>query len=200
MQHPATSLVFAFCLAYSGFGEAAYVIKLGNGNEFITGRYWQEGQQLLFDIYGGVFGVDRAFVSKIEKSGQTTIREANWQTDATSTLTTKNAQIRTSSDATRDLKSDNNKPVAVQETKTPSLSKEVRVKDERVLEDFSLLQKRFAQLNDLPLSDVDALQSDIDSFKSKLEQSDLAAAHQDEINAAGTLLRAIDGYLKVANR
>jgi hypothetical protein len=33
-----------------------------------------------------------------------------------------------------------------------------------------------------------------------LEKSDLAAAHEDEINAAGTLLRAIEGYLKVANR
>jgi hypothetical protein len=48
--------------------ESAYVIKLRNGNEYITARYWQEGAQLLFDTYGGVFGVDRGFVLKIEKS------------------------------------------------------------------------------------------------------------------------------------
>jgi hypothetical protein len=48
--------------------NAAYVIKLKNGNEYVTGRYWREGAQVLFDTYGGVFGVDRSFVLKIEKT------------------------------------------------------------------------------------------------------------------------------------
>jgi hypothetical protein len=57
--------------AYSGWpsvADAAYVIRLKNGNEFITGRYWQAGQQLFFDSYDGVFGIDRGFVLKIEKT------------------------------------------------------------------------------------------------------------------------------------
>jgi hypothetical protein len=64
------SLVFAFCLIYSATAEAAYVIKLKNGNEFVTGRYWQQGQQIMFDTYGGVFGVERTFISKIEESSK----------------------------------------------------------------------------------------------------------------------------------
>lgn len=64
------SLVFAFWLIYSGTAEAAYVIKLKNGNEFVTDRYWQEGQQIMFDAYGGVFGVERAYISKIEESNK----------------------------------------------------------------------------------------------------------------------------------
>ncbi len=76
MRKSAASLVFAFCLAYSGAGEAAYVIKLGNGNEFVTGRYWQEGTQVMFDVYGGVFGIDRAFVTKIEESNKALKLEA----------------------------------------------------------------------------------------------------------------------------
>ena len=48
--------------------DSAYVIKLKNGNEYITDRYWNYGAQVLFDTYGGVFGVDRSFVLKIEKS------------------------------------------------------------------------------------------------------------------------------------
>src|SRR5262245_45680873 len=62
-------IVLVFSLRLVLIVHAAYLIKLKNGNEFVTGRYWQEGRQLLFDIYGGVFGVDRAFVSKIEESG-----------------------------------------------------------------------------------------------------------------------------------
>jgi hypothetical protein len=70
MKKLGASLVFAVCLAYCGLTEAAYVIKLKNGNEFVTGRYWQEGQQVMFDTYGGVFGVERASISKIEKSNK----------------------------------------------------------------------------------------------------------------------------------
>lgn len=49
-------------------GNAAYLIKLKNGKEFVTSRYWQEGSQIMFDTYGGVFGVDRTFVARIEQS------------------------------------------------------------------------------------------------------------------------------------
>src|SRR5206468_11413726 len=70
MYKSGASLVFAFCLAYSSAGEAAYVIKLGNGNEFVTGRYWHERTQVMFDVYGGVFGVDRSFVTTIEESNK----------------------------------------------------------------------------------------------------------------------------------
>ena len=48
--------------------HAAYVIKLKNGNEYVTERYWQNGAQILFDTDGGVFGVDKRLVAKIEKS------------------------------------------------------------------------------------------------------------------------------------
>src|SRR5258705_11484653 len=76
MQQSAVSLVFAFCLAYSAAVEAAYVINLQNGNEFMTGRYWHEGTQVMFDVYGGVFGIDRAFVTKIEESNKALKLEA----------------------------------------------------------------------------------------------------------------------------
>jgi hypothetical protein len=48
--------------------EAAYIIRLKNGNEYVTERYWQKGTQILFDTYGGVFGVEKRFISKIEKT------------------------------------------------------------------------------------------------------------------------------------
>jgi len=33
--------------------SAAYVIKLKNGNEYITNRYWQDDKQVLFETYDG---------------------------------------------------------------------------------------------------------------------------------------------------
>lgn len=56
--------------------DAAYVIKLNNGNEYVTTRYWQEGRQVLFDAYGGVFGIEKSFILKIEKSDKILRRPA----------------------------------------------------------------------------------------------------------------------------
>jgi hypothetical protein len=69
MRKIAVGGLIALMLA-SGVGavHSAYIIKLRNGNEYITERYWYYGAQVLFDTYGGVFGIDRGFVLKIEKS------------------------------------------------------------------------------------------------------------------------------------
>jgi hypothetical protein len=48
--------------------DAAFVIQLKNGNEFVTSRHWEEGTQVMFDVYGGVLGIDRKFVLKIARS------------------------------------------------------------------------------------------------------------------------------------
>ena len=53
-----------------GDTDAAYLIQLKNGNDYVTSRYWREGSQVLFDTYGGVFGVDKNFVAQIIKTDQ----------------------------------------------------------------------------------------------------------------------------------
>lgn len=63
-------LWFSLLFVFPTLGKAAYIIKLKNGNEFITGRYWHEGRQVMFDTYGGVFGIDRSFVITIEESNK----------------------------------------------------------------------------------------------------------------------------------
>ena len=68
MRISVTCLAVTLCVNTVGVANAAYVIKLKNGNEYVTNRYWQEGAQVLFDAEGGVFGIDKAFVNKIEKT------------------------------------------------------------------------------------------------------------------------------------
>lgn len=68
MRNLRTGLIVGMTLSTLNVAEAAYVIKLKNGNEYVTGRFWQEGSQILFEAEGGVFGVDKEFVGKIEKT------------------------------------------------------------------------------------------------------------------------------------
>ena len=58
------------CGASIGTVDGAYVIKLKNGNEYVTTRYWREGKQVLFETYDGVFGIENSFVATIEKTEQ----------------------------------------------------------------------------------------------------------------------------------
>lgn len=47
---------------------ASYVIKLKNGKEFVTSRYWEEGKRIMFYTSGGTLGFEKDFISKIEES------------------------------------------------------------------------------------------------------------------------------------
>ena len=68
MKKTAIGFLMMACMGFIRNANAAYVIKLKNGNEYVTNRYWQAGGQILFDTYGGSLGIDRSFVGKIEQS------------------------------------------------------------------------------------------------------------------------------------
>ena len=49
-------------------GDASYRIRLKSGGEFTTHRYWSEGNQIRFYIYGGIAGIHKDSITKIEKT------------------------------------------------------------------------------------------------------------------------------------
>jgi hypothetical protein len=179
--------------------SAAYVIKLKNGNEYVTTRYWNEGSQVRFDTYGGVFGVDKSFVVKIERSDRvvplpvsatSAPKKASDTTLSSAPLTEKGAANPKPGEA--DIKA----PRPAQ----PATAKEPLKKDENVLKEYAELQTRFGQLNDLPTHEIYALDADIASFRQKVASSNLAEAHRDELDAMRTLQGAIVSYLKASQR
>jgi hypothetical protein len=191
----AAGLAFVVNFALPPQASATYLIALKNGKEFVTARYWQEGKQVMFDTYGGVFGVDKDLIIKISASDRALAREPTSPYSSSE----KREPAVGSAPAAR-LEAGEKDSAAKREKPTETVSKPSEQKDEIVLKEFGLLQQRFSQLNDLPANDVYALSSDIDSFRQKLQASNLAETHKDEINAAGTLLRAIEGYLKASGR
>ena len=62
-----SGVVFTIATAI-GNADAGYLIQLRNGNDYVTARYWREGNQVLFDTYGGVFGIDKSFIAQITKT------------------------------------------------------------------------------------------------------------------------------------
>jgi hypothetical protein len=189
--------VIVSCAAWFGVVDATYVIKLKNGNEYLTTRYWHDGSQVLFDTYGGIFGIDKAFVSKIEQSNralplsiQTSMQEKPTAAQQQPSGSSAQPESKNQGDGT-DLK-----PTKAAPAPAP---KEPLKKDEEVMKEYNELQKRFGQLNDLPTHEVHSLDADIDSLRKRVLSSELAEAHKEEMDALATLQRAINGYLKVAN-
>jgi FtsZ-interacting cell division protein YlmF len=170
MQQSAASIVFALCLACSGVGEAVYVIKLGNGNEFITGRYWHKGTQVMFDVYGGVFGIDRAFVTKIEESDKALKLEAAVYEDA---------KDRPQTEQAKEAK-ETKKP-----TTPPEAKAEAERKDDPITQEFNRLQETSRGIGGMLTSEIRDLLRDITAFKNKISRdSKLFIKYASEFNDA----------------
>jgi len=104
-------LIFVMVGGGLGVLDAAYVIKLKNGNEYVTTRYWHAGGQVLFDTYGGVFGIEKAFIAKIEitdKAGRLVITAAHNPSDKSEAISKESGN-----DVTKEApaKKDENDPV-----------------------------------------------------------------------------------------
>lgn len=59
-------LSFSFILAPAA-SNAAYLLLLKNGGRLVTPHYWVEGRQLCFYFAGGIVGVDRGEINRVER-------------------------------------------------------------------------------------------------------------------------------------
>jgi hypothetical protein len=170
-------LVAGLILAFASVVNAAYLIKLKNGNEFVTGRCWEEGQQLMFDIFGGVFGVDRAFVSKIEKSGPIRL------TEAAQTVPEQNPQAHFTDNKDTKLISVDAKPRAKRD-------------DDPIMKDLYALRERFKGLDGMLTPELQQFSRDLSDFKRRIQLSGKSNDYLGEFGEAHEMGDALEEALK----
>jgi len=56
------SIAAAVFVIYPSICFASYVIHLKDGREFSVDQYWEEGDQIKFKGYGGIIGIEKAFL------------------------------------------------------------------------------------------------------------------------------------------
>jgi hypothetical protein len=173
-------LILVFSLLFASVADAAYLIKLKNGNEFVTGRYWQEGQQLLFDIYGGVFGLERAFVSRIEKSGQP-IRP----TEAPQEVPERKAQA------------DLTDKKGTQPSTAVDAKPEVKRDDDPIMKDLYALKEKFKGLEGMLTPELQQFSRDLSHFKRKIQLSGKSNDYLREFGEAHEMGDALEEALKL---
>ncbi len=169
-------LVFAACVNLLGVVDAAYVIKLKNGNEYVTTRYWQEGGQVLFDTYDGVFGIEKAFVTKIEKTDQV---------------------IRLATIADRDpgekFQADKSQKDKESEEAKPATELKKREPDDPIVGEFNRLKEKSKEVDGMLTEEIRDLLKEIKVFKNKMsDNSKLFVEYSREFNDIHELSSAVE--------
>jgi hypothetical protein len=174
-------------LAFAAFidatsASAAYVIKLKNGNEYVTTRYWHDGSQVLFDTYGGVFGIDKAFVNKIEKTDEI-IRLAR---------IADRDPIEKSSVESKESK----EALPAKESDGPAIKKE-KAPDDPVVGELNRLKDKAKEVDGMLTGEIRELLSQITAFKNKLaKDSKLFVEYGREFNDAHEIAAAVETALR----
>lgn len=183
MRKTLALLICALWVSGSTVAHTAYVIKLKNGNEYVTGRYWQEGTQVLFDAEGGVFGIDKAFVGKIEK----TDKMIKLITDAATDPAEKPAlapKETAKDDATKEAPADASKsPVAKDE-------------NDPVYKEFSALKVQSERLRVMSSGELDEYVKTIAGLMSKIQKERKTSQYRQEYSELNALANSVEQEIK----
>lgn len=184
MQKTAIGLIVTACLGAFDVASATYVIKLKNGNEYVTNRYWQEGTQVLFDTYGGVFGIDKAFVGKIEKTDQV-IKLAS--------VVSQNPADKSPAEAAKETQD--------KETTSEKPEKKERDANDPIVSEFSRFKERSKDVSGMATEEIRALLKEIVAFKNRFsKERNLYREYSREFNDIHEVSSVVEDALRERTR
>lgn len=177
-----TGLLLGFFLVPLGdTAMAAYLIRLKNGNEFVTSRYWLEDRQVLFDTSGGVFGIDKAFVTKIEASDRPLTPLAT---------IIEEPEVKRPSTPLKGKQEPNQEPVSKPQ------EREVNRADDPIVQEFSVLKEKFKGLEGMLTSELQDFSTDLTNLKRKIQASGKSNEYLREFTAIFEMGDALEETLK----
>ncbi|MDP2645444.1 MAG: hypothetical protein Q8P24_10925 [Desulfobacterales bacterium] len=69
MNKPLLTLIFLALCLFPAVCFSSYVIELNNGAIIKISQYWEDGDLIKIYLYGGVVGIQKSFIKKIEQPG-----------------------------------------------------------------------------------------------------------------------------------
>jgi hypothetical protein len=136
--------------------HSAFIIHLKNGGRFQTPRYWEENHELRFFVTGGVMGIGKDTVSKIEH-----FTDDVGEFYEVKTPKKQPAETDSKPSISRTLKPD-----------APQIVKEEDPgKDPHVLQEFNRLETRFASRTGMTLDELAGLKRDLTALRETIVSS-----------------------------
>lgn len=175
-------LIMSINLCTISVADAAYIITLKNGNEYVTTRYWHEGNQVLFDTYGGVFGIDKVLVGKIEKTDKVIklLTHVDLHPPETPKATFKESNV------------DANKEAPVSPEKAA-----VKKDQDSLYKEFAALKTRADSLPTLSRSELHEYAKTIAGLKSKIQNERKTSQYRQEYSELNALANSVEEAIKL---
>jgi hypothetical protein len=148
------------CICFS-----SYLIELKNGSTFIINHYWEEGRQVKFYYYGGVVGISKNLISKIEK------------TDLVYEEKTVSPQKKPE---TASVKTE---PEAGAKTKTEGApaAGAAEKKDDLFIKEFNALKERFENIQNMTTEELYDFSKELTGFRDKVHKNRLGRVYANQI-------------------
>ena len=173
----ASLLLGLFLVPVGDTAMGAYVIRLKNGNEFVTSRYWHEGRQIMFDTYGGFFGIDKAFVTKIEASDRPLKDEA---------IRREVSEEKPQGEVTYEDK----------EPKKESAPAKVTRNNDPILIEFNVFKEKFKGIDRMLTNELLKFSEELSSFRKKILATGNVKPYIQEFTDATDMGNATEAALK----
>ncbi|RZB30607.1 MAG: hypothetical protein SRB1_02887 [Desulfobacteraceae bacterium Eth-SRB1] len=154
---------------------SSYLIKLKNGSTFITNHYWKEGRQIKFYCRGGVVGISRNLIRKIEE---------------TDLVYKENVVFPEKKPEAAPGKAKHEIDAKTEET--PASGATVK-KDDLFIKEFNVLKQRFENIESTPTPELYEFSKDLTNFRDKIHKSRLGHVYVNqifEIHAMGDEIEA----------
>ncbi|MDO9567536.1 MAG: hypothetical protein Q7J15_12475 [Candidatus Desulfaltia sp.] len=161
---------------YPSICLSSYLIELKNGSTFITNHYWKEGRQIRFYYRGGVVGISKNLIRKIE--------EADMVYEEKAVSSEKKPE-------TAPVKAKPEDDAKTEETRDAGAAVK---KDDLFIKEFNALKKRFENIESTPTPELYEFSKDLTNFRDKIHKSRLGHVYVNqiyEIHAMGDELETV---------
>jgi len=209
MKKILTAIAAIFLLLLPAASFAGYVIHLKDGTRFVTDQYFEEGDQIKFKRYGGLFGIAKDRVREIEETEAPTEpaekEETSAKTEApagASPEEDENVEAGKASakhEASDDEDSKNGvkkEGGQVEEKKAHALSDEQKELVEKYSKEFEGYKAKFKNVDLMPLEDLNKFYIEIDTFRKAVLTKRLGAFFEDHLTEAYSMLDKIQKVMK----
>ena len=157
---------------------SSYLIELKNGSKFITNHYWKEGRQIKFYCRGGVVGIGKDLVRKIEKTDLVYEEKTDFSQKKPET-----ASVKT-------------EPEPGAKTRKGGAAGSAEKKDDLFMEEFNDLEKKFKNISSMTTPKLYSFAKELTSFRDKVHKSRLGHVYVNQIYAIYSMGDEIEAAIK----
>ncbi len=175
---PVALILVALSPLVPATAHPSWRIHLGNGGNFITPLYWQDGAYVMFHVPGGLMGIEKKSVAKIEKTSTGEVHKSS-HADVQPVVPPKSDKSATTG------------------AKPKTASAPAATADERRLADeFTTLRKRNRDVNTMTTKELYAFDKELTAFRNKVTQKRLGHRFADELLEIITMGEKVEARLK----